>query len=110
MVIKMKPNSDFEDLINHFSEKIKFEVTDIYPSECFILILVKPKRKYKKGIEDNQMKIYLNFLKDKLKKFTGFDFCIIVNNNMFISAVGNLLFSGCNRKPDILSLRPRRKK
>jgi len=106
----MKPNSDFETLINHFSEKINFEVVDVYPSECFILILVRPKRKFKKIIEDYEMKYYLNFLKDKLKKFTGLDFCIITGLNMFISVVGNLLISGCSRKPDILSLRPRRKK
>lgn len=105
----MNQYSNFENLLNHFSEKIKFNVIDVYASECFILMLVKPKRVYKKG-NVNHLWEYINLLVSKLTKFTGLRFCIIIDFKMYISVVGNLLISGCTRKPTILSLRPRRKK
>ena len=99
---------DFENLINYFSVKIRYNVIDVFASDCFIVILVKVKTKSKKVFDVTKLNI--SELMYRLKKFTAINFCILLDYRSYISAIGNLLMSGCERKPEINYIRKRRKR
>jgi hypothetical protein len=84
---------EFEKLLKLFSGNYKFDVLSVYPTKCFVLIYLLPKKKFEEGSE-----IYiLNSICGRLKRFSNVNFILTTDLNQYLSGIGNSLFMECEK-------------
>lgn len=85
--------SNYEKLVNLFSNKKSLKIIEVFPTTCFILILVTPIKKLEKLSEEHILKS----ISEKLKKFTGFEFILLTDYHKYISVIGNCVNNNCKK-------------